>query len=378
MPVQPPAKTGDPVGAIDTPAMVVDLDAYERNLDLMAAYAGAAGVVLRPHAKTHKSPVVALDQIARGAVGQCCQKVSEAEVLVDGGVSDVLVSNEIVGDAKVARLSALAARARIAVCADDAQQVAAYGKAARAGNVVLHVLVEMDAGAARCGVAAGDAVVALAQMISAQSGLEFAGLQAYHGGAQHLRTPDERSAAIAQAGERVRTSLAALQDAGIACPVVTGAGTGTFTEEASSGIWTELQAGSYCFMDADYARNQVADGSNVPQFEHALFIASTVMSATAPGRAVLDAGHKAAAIDSGLPQVWMREGVTYTQANDEHGLLSVSDPVRQPSLGDRVWLVPGHIDPTVNLHDWYVGVRGGLMDGMVENVWPVAARGCVF
>ena len=202
MPVQPPAHTGDPVSAIDTPAMVVDLDAYERNLDLMAAYVGSAGVVLRPHAKTHKSPVVALDQIARGAVGQCCQKVSEAEVLVDGGVSDVLVSNEIVGDAKVARLAALAARARIAVCADDAQQVAAYAKAARAGNVVLHVLVEIDAGAARCGVAAGGAVVALAQLIGAQNGLEFAGLQAYHGGAQHLRTPDERSAAIAQAGEK--------------------------------------------------------------------------------------------------------------------------------------------------------------------------------
>lgn len=378
MPVQPPAHTGDPVSAIDTPAMVVDLDAYERNLDLMAAYVGSAGVVLRPHAKTHKSPVVALDQIARGAVGQCCQKVSEAEVLVDGGVSDVLVSNEIVGDAKVARLAALAARARIAVCADDAQQVAAYAKAARAGNVVLHVLVEIDAGAARCGVAAGGAVVALAQLIGAQNGLEFAGLQAYHGGAQHLRTPDERIAAIAQAGEKVRTSLAALQDASIACPVVTGAGTGTFTEEASSGIWTELQAGSYCFMDADYARNQVAAGSNVPQFEHALFIAATVMSATAPGRAVVDAGHKAAAIDSGLPEVWLCDGVTYTQANDEHGLLSVADQVRQPCLGDRIWLVPGHIDPTVNLHDWYVGVRGGLIDGVVENVWPVAARGCVF
>lgn len=378
MSVRAPAKTGDPVNAIDTPAMVVDLDAYERNLDAMAAYVAAAGVMLRPHAKTHKSPVVALDQVARGAVGQCCQKVSEAEVLVDGGIDDVLVSNEVVGDAKLARLASLATRARISVCADDARQVTAYGQAARDAGATLHVLVEIDAGAARCGVEAGDAVVALARLILAEDALEFAGLQAYHGGAQHLRTPEERKTAIAQAGERVSTSVAALSDAGIQCPVVTGAGTGTFSEEAASGIWSELQAGSYCFMDADYARNQAAKGSNIPQFEHALFIASTVMSTTAPGRAVVDAGHKAAAIDSGLPEVWMRAGVELVEANDEHGLLRVTDPDQQPRLGERIWLVPGHIDPTVNLHDWYVGVRGGLVDGMVEKLWPVAARGCFF
>ena len=375
---RPPAKVGEPVSAIDTPAMVVDLDAYERNLDAMAAYARGAGVALRPHAKTHKSPVVALDQMARGAVGQCCQKVSEAEVLVDGGIEDVLVSNEVAGETKVARLAALARRARISICADDPVQISAYGDAAREAGATLHVLVEIDAGAARCGVAAGEAVARLAQQIIGDDGLSFDGLQAYHGGAQHLRTPQEREAAIATAGKRVTKSLAALEKAGITCPKVTGAGTGTFDQEAGSGIWTELQAGSYCFMDADYARNQPGKGSNIPRFEHALFIAATVMSATAADRAVLDAGHKSAAIDSGLPEVWRRDGVLYVSANDEHGLLSVSADAVAPRLGERVWLVPGHIDPTINLHDWYVGVRGGLENGVVEKVWPVAARGCVF
>jgi 3-hydroxy-D-aspartate aldolase len=166
--------------------------------------------------------------------------------------------------------------------------------------------------------------------------------------------------------------------AGIDCPLVTGAGTGTFYEEAQSGLWGELQAGSYCFMDADYARNQPAEGSNLPRFEHALFIATTVMSVVVPDQCVCDAGHKTAAIDSGLPTVWSAAGLTYSGANDEHGVVTVSPGAQRPALGERLWLVPGHIDPTVNLHDWYVCVRGGLDEGTVEAVWPIAARGCVF
>ncbi|MDX1715894.1 MAG: DSD1 family PLP-dependent enzyme [Anderseniella sp.] len=378
MTTRSPAQPGDPVCAIDTPALVIDMDAFERNLDAMAAYAASASMRLRPHAKTHKSPHVALAQGSRGAVGQCCQKVSEAEVLVDGGISDVLVSNEIAGEAKLHRLAELAARASISVCADDAAQVAAYARAARAAGATLTVLVEIDAGAGRCGVAAGSAAADLAQAILDHDGLNFGGLQAYHGGAQHLRTPEERAAAIAMSGERVRATLAAFDHAGIDCPVVTGAGTGTFYEEAQSGLWGELQAGSYCFMDADYARNQPADGSNLPRFEHALFIAATVMSVAVPDQCVCDAGHKTAAIDSGLPTVWNANGLTCSGANDEHGIVTVAPGAHRPRLGERLWLVPGHIDPTVNLHDWYVCVRGGLDEGTVEAVWPIAARGCVF
>ena len=378
MTVRPPARVGDHVSAVDTPALVIDLDAFERNLDAMASFARAAGVRLRPHAKTHKSVDVALAQGARGAVGQCCQKVSEAEVLIDGGVSDVLVSNEVVGEAKVGLLAELATRATVSVCADDVAQVKAYAAAARAAGSMLTVLVEIDAGAGRCGVQAGDAAARLAHSIMTEDGLRFGGLQAYHGGAQHLRTAQERARAIAMSGERVRATLDAFGKAGIDCPVVTGAGTGTFNEEAASGLWGELQAGSYCFMDADYARNQPAEGSNLPRFEHALFIASTVMSVAVPGQCVVDAGHKTAAIDSGLPVVWAADGLAYSGANDEHGVVTVTGGAAQPRLGSRVWLIPGHIDPTVNLHDWYVGVRGGLADGVVEAVWPVSARGCVF
>jgi 3-hydroxy-D-aspartate aldolase len=375
--IRPPASIGDPVSAIDTPALVIDLEAFERNLDAMADFVATSGMRLRPHAKTHKSPDVALAQIARGAVGQCCQKLSEAEVLVDGGVNDVLVSNEVVGEAKLARLAALASRATISVCADDIAQVHAYGAAARAAGATLHVVVEIDAGAGRCGAAAGQPAAAIAQAIVDEPGLEFAGLQAYHGGAQHLRTDQDRATVIALSGERVRATLAAFDDAGIACPTVTGAGSGTFYIEAASGLWTELQAGSYCFLDADYARNQPAAAAHVPLFEHALFIASTVMSVAVPNHCIVDAGHKAAAIDSGLPVVWGAPGLTCTGANDEHGIIAVANRA-QPALGDRIWLIPGHVDPTVNLHDWYVGVRGGLNDGHVETVWPIAARGCVF
>jgi D-serine deaminase-like pyridoxal phosphate-dependent protein len=315
--------------------------------------------------------------MARGAVGQCCQKVGEAEVLVNNGIGNVLVSNQIVGAGKVARLAALARRAWIAVCADDPAQVRAYGEAARRAQAELHVLVEIDVGAARCGVAPGADAVDLARLIADTPGLNFEGLQAYHGSAQHIRGHRERRAAIRTAAQAVQTTAEKMGAAGLDCRTIGGAGTGSFRFETETGLWNELQPGSYCFMDADYARNLDEGGEEKTEFEHALFVAATVMSASAPGRAVVDAGHKASAIDSGLPKVWMRSDTTYVGASDEHGKLSVGAAAPQLVLGDRVWLVPGHVDPTVNLHDWYVGVRGGLSDGVVECLWPVAARGAL-
>ncbi len=377
MTTPPPARVGDPAAAIDTPALVIDLDAFERNLDRMAAFARETGVRIRPHAKTHKSPMVARLQVERGAVGQCCQKVAEAEILVDAGITDVLVSNQIVGTAKVARLAALARRARIGVCADDPVQVDAYAAAARAYGVELHVLVEIDVGAARCGVAPGAPAVDLARRIAAADGLSFDGVQAYHGAAQHIRGFNERRAAIGKAGEAVAATVDALAGAGLECRTIGGAGTGSFRFETATGLWNELQPGSYCFMDADYGRNLGEDNSEGLEFEHALFVAATVMSAAGAGRAVVDAGHKASAIDSGLPTVWQRRDTDYVSASDEHGKLSLGAAASPIALGDRVWLVPGHVDPTVNLHDWYVGVRGGLDAGYVESLWPVAARGAM-
>lgn len=367
----PPAQPGMREEEIDTPALLLDLDAFEANLDRMAKMLVGTDVKLRAHAKTHKSPVIAHLQIAHGAVGQCVQKVAEAEVLAWAGVPDILVSNEAVGAGKLARLVALARITRIAVCTDDAAQVAALAAAAREADVTLSVLVEINVGGDRCGVTAGPVAVALAHRIAASGHLRFGGLQAYNGTAQHLRRPEERQAAIAIAAEDARRTVEMLREQGLSCPIVGGGGTGSFLLEAASGVYNEVQAGSYCFMDADYARNLDAGGQPVATFRQALFVLSTVMSAPRLGVAVLDAGLKALSTDSGLPLVWQRPDLRYTAASDEHGTLGFGADARAPKLGEKLRLVPGHCDPTVDRYDWYVGVRGGR----VECLWPVAARG---
>ena len=367
----PPAQPGMREDEIDTPALIVDLDAFEYNLDRMAALLAPTGVKLRAHAKTHKSPVIAKLQMARGAVGQCVQKVGEAEILAWGGIPDILVSNEVVGAAKLARLCALSGIAKVAVCVDDGAQIAAIEAAAADAGVRMSVLVEIDVGAGRAGVDAGPEAVALAQRIAASKHLMFGGLQAYQGSAQHKRTVGERRALIGTAIAASRRTVEQLRQQGLACPIVGGAGTGSFQIEASSGVYTEMQAGSYVFMDADYARNLDENGALVSTFRHSLFVLSTVMSASRPGVAVLDAGHKAVSIDSGMPTVWQRPDVRYVSASDEHGKLEVGSETAAPKLGEKLRLVPGHCDPTVDRFDWYVGVR----KRRVECLWPVAARG---
>jgi D-serine deaminase-like pyridoxal phosphate-dependent protein len=363
----PPAEPGMMEQEVDTPALLLDLDVFEANLDAMAAMLAGTGAKLRAHTKTHKSPVIAALQAARGAVGQCVQKVAEAEVLAWGGIADVLVTNEVVGARKLARLAALNSIAQVGLCADDPIQVDAIAAAGEAAGRRITVLVEIDVGMGRCGVQAGPEAVALAQKIAASPHLIFGGIQAYHGRAQHIRAPEERAAAIEGAIDAARRTVEQLRQQGLSCPIVGGAGTGTFTQEAASGVYTEIQAGSYCFMDADYARNGAA-----PPFGQSLFVLSTVMSTAAPGVAVLDAGHKAMPTDSGYPMVHGHPGLDYVGASDEHGKLVVKDGLR-PATGEKLRLVPGHCDPTVDRYDWYVGVR----KGRVECLWPVAARGAM-
>ena len=369
----PPAQPGMREDEVDTPALLLDLDAFEHNLARMQSLLEGTGARLRAHAKTHKSSVIANRQIASGAIGQCVQKVGEAEILAWGGVADILVSNEVAGASKLDRLAALGRIARVAVCADDPAQVAAIEAAAEAAGLRLPVLVEIDVGAGRCGVAPGPDAVALARRIAGSRHLIFGGLQAYHGSAQHLRRPEQRLAAIGAACDGARRTVEQLRQQGLDCPIVGGAGTGTFAIEAASGVYTEIQAGSYCFMDADYARNLDEAGRPVPLFRHALFVLATVMSAPRPGVAVLDAGHKAVAVDSGLPLVWGRPDLRCTGASDEHGTLEYGSETAAPKLGETLRLVPGHCDPTVDRYDWYVGVRGGR----VECLWPVSARGAM-
>jgi len=370
MPPRPPASVGIPLDEVDTLALVLDLDALECNIARMADAVKGDVVRLRPHAKSHKCAEIARRQIAAGAIGVCCQKVSEAEALVSGGVADVLVTNEIVGRRKVGRLARLAREAKVAVLADDAGNVGDLDAAARAERVRLDVLVELNVGADRCGIAPGEPASRLAQRIAGCGSLRFAGLHAYHGSAQHLREAGERRAAIAAAAEKARMTKTLIEKAGIACETVTGAG--TFLLESASRVFNEIQPGSYVFMDADYNRNNWEEGW--PRFEQSLFVLATVMSTPARDRAVLDAGLKASSVDSGMPQVHERPGVEYAKASDEHGVLKIAAGAKGPRLGEKLLLVPGHCDPTVNLYDGFVCVR----KGKVEALWPVTARGAVW
>jgi 3-hydroxy-D-aspartate aldolase len=365
---RPPAEIGMSLAEVDTPALLIDLDAFVRNLKRLPELVGDRRVKLRPHAKTHKSPIITLQQMALGAVGACCQKVGEAEALVHGGVRNVLVSNEIVGAPKLRRLAALARLAEVTVCVDDAGNVADLDAASGEEGVTLGVYVEVNMGGDRCGVEPGEPALRLAERVQKGKHLRFGGLQAYHGSAQHLRTRDERRKAIESAVERAGRTRDLLEKNGIRCAEVSGAGTGTFEFEAASGVYTELQCGSYIFMDADYNRNR--EGA---PFEQSLFVYATVMSRPTEDRAILDAGLKAFSVDSGMPLLQDFPAVELVRASDEHGKLKIGTPTNALRVGDKVRLVPGHCDPTVNLYDWYVGVRGDR----VAAIWPIAARGAL-
>lgn len=365
-------QVGLPLEELDTPSLILDLDAFERNLLRLKESLAGRKVAVRPHAKSHKCPQIALRQMALGAVGVCCQKVSEAEAMVQGGVGDVLIANEVVGSAKVRRAAALAKQARIAVCADDAGNVAALEAAACEFGVRLDVLVEVNVGANRCGVEAGEPALSLARHIADCPNLRFAGLQAYQGAAQHVRKVEERRAAIDAALAKITQTTALLAKVGIPCEKVTGAGTGTYQFEAASGVYHEIQPGSYIFMDVDYAKNDWTE-SGIPRFEHSLFVWATVMSRPSADRAIVDAGLKASSVDSGMPRVVTNDGAEYIKASDEHGVLQLNG-ARGYAVGDKLKLIPGHCDPTVNLYDNYVCVR----NGRVEAVWPITARGAVW
>ena len=366
---------GKPAAAIDTPALVIDLDAMDRNLASMAAFAAKHQVKLRPHAKMHKSATLAKLQMAHGAVGVCVQKTAEAEALAALGVNNIYISNEVVSPFKLKRVVALAKElqalgGQLAIAVDSLEGLQRLAQAAHGQHTLIRVLIEIDVGHGRCGLVPGAAAVPLAAEIAKHPALQFGGLQAYHGRAQHFRAVSDRHAGIAQVVAHVQATKAALEAAGHAVPLVTGAGTGTFSLETASGVYGELQAGSYLFMDRDYAGNERDPAQ--PQFEHALFVKSQVMSVSA-SHAVVDAGHKSHAIDSGLPAVHGLD-LEYANGGDEHGILRGAV---LPALGDTVWLIPGHCDPTVNLHDHLLGVRGGLQHGTVEQIIRVDARGAL-
>jgi D-serine deaminase-like pyridoxal phosphate-dependent protein len=398
--MKPPTKTppsesllaqlvGQDVNAIDTPALVVDLDAMRRNLARMAEFARKHDVRWRPHAKMHKSVALAKLQMQAGAVGVCVQKTAEAQAMVAGGIYNVYISNEVIAPQKLARVAGLAHQVaaengQLAIAVDSIEGVTRLAQAmnqARAqygAAAVIDVFVEIDVGQHRCGVVPGAAAVVLAREIRKHPALRFAGLQAYHGKAQHMRSAQQRREAIAIVVDEVLYTRKLIEAEGIPVELVTGAGTGSMVCEAASGVFGELQAGSFMFMDADYAANERDPAQ--PHFEHALFIKSQVISSR-EDYAVCDAGHKSHAIDSGLPKVLALDAeseLDYSNGGDEHGILRPSGASRRvPAIGRMLWLIPGHCDPTVNLHDFMIGVAGGLRKGKVEAIIRVDARGAL-
>jgi D-serine deaminase-like pyridoxal phosphate-dependent protein len=361
----------------------------KRNIARMAEFARKHDVRWRPHAKMHKSAELARLQIEAGAVGVCVQKTAEAEAMAAGAVRDIYISNEVVAPRKLQRVAQLAHElaaqgGKLAIAVDTLEGVQRLALAMNDMRTVrdsparIDVFVEIDVGQGRCGVPPGEAAVALAKEIGRHAALRFAGLQAYHGRAQHIRSAKERRDTISVVVEDAVHTRQLIEAEGIAVELVTGAGTGTLVCEAASGVYGELQAGSFMFMDADYAANERDPAQ--PQFEHALFVKTQVMS-THADRAICDAGHKSHAIDSGQPKVLTTSAATeleYLNGGDEHGILKLSRAgTRLPSLGQALWLIPGHCDPTVNLHDHMIGVTGGLRDGKVERIIRVDARGAL-
>jgi 3-hydroxy-D-aspartate aldolase len=367
-----PAKAGMDEADIQTPCLIVDLDAFERNVKKMREHCEKMGVRHRVHGKMHKSADVARYQMEHGdAVGVCCQKVSEAEAFARAGIKDVLVSNQVRDPAKIDRLARLPRLARTIVCVDDIENVADLSAAAEKHGTTIECLVEIDCGAGRCGVTTKPDVVAIAKAIDAAPGLKFSGIQAYQGAMQHLDNYEERKAKIDIAVAMVKDAVDTLKTEGLDCDIVGGGGTGSYYFEGNSGVYNELQCGSYAFMDADYGRILDKDGNRIDQgeWENALFILTSVMSHAKADKAICDAGLKAQSVDSGLPVIFGRNDVEYVKCSDEHGVIADSDGVLK--VNDKLRLVPGHCDPTCNVHDWYVGVRGGK----VETVWPITARG---
>ena len=355
---------------IPTPALIVDLDALERNIARMAARAKTAGVALRPHAKTHKSAFIAHRQLAAGAVGICCAKLGEAEALAAEGVRGLLITSPVVGAVNAGRAAALARlEPELILALDHPDQVDALAEAASRAGVRISIVVDVDVGLGRTGVSSPAQAVAVADRIAAAASLRLKGVQGYGGHWQHRAGAEQRLAAVTVGMGRLTAALDALRAEGHAVELVTGGGTGTASADMSLGVLNELQTGSYVFMDLQYRRalGQDDDGG----FEHSLFVDSQVISLNAPDWVTVDAGLKALSTEGPLPVAASDRWGDYGFFGDEQGRLTrpKADPPVQ--LGERVALIPPHCDPTVDRYDVMHMVRG---DRLVEIVPIEAAR----
>ena len=352
---------------LDTPALLIDLDKMEANIRTMAAYFSTVNAQLRPHVKTHKTPIISHKQIAAGAIGVTCAKLGEAEAVIHAGIRDVLIANQIVGAHKIARLINLAKHSEIMVAVDNAQNVQAISEAASAKDANVRMLVEVNVGMNRCGVEQGEPALALAELIRKSPNVKFAGLMGYEG--HTVAKPDkaERNAAAREAIQILVDAKHYLEKRGVAVAIMSGGGTGTFNITGSIPEMTEVQAGSYVLMDSTYGNVQGVG----ERFERALSVLATVVSRPAPDRMIVDTGLKVLAKEFGIPQPVGVTGVEMTGLSEEHGTMRVSDEDISLNLGDKLEILPTHCCTTVNLHDRYYGIRNGI----VESVWEIAARG---
>lgn len=357
---------------LNTPVLVIDREALDRNLARMVDYARERNALLRPHAKTHKSVELARRQIAAGAIGVCCAKLGEAEALADGGIDGILITSPVVSAPGIQRLAALHARMRELIVVVDHPDNAAALAAAATPERPIHVIIDIDPGIRRTGVPSPDAALALAAAIQALPALRYRGVQMYCGVQQHIAKFKERETAIQNRMEYLKAIIERLAAAGAAPEIITGAGTGTHRIDGALGVFTEWQVGSYVFMDRQYTDCDLT-GDGGAAFEYALFVDARVISCNTPGMATIDAGFKALATDGGPPVVvaGAPAGAMFVFMGDEHG--AVIDPSTKHAwkLGDLVRLAVPHCDPTVNLYDSYHVLAGDTL----EAIWPVSARG---
>lgn len=350
---------------LDTPALVLDIGLVEQNLATMAAAAGRFGKQVRPHVKTHKTPLLALRQLEGGALGICAAKLSEVETMILGGIREILLTTETAGPRKIARLLTLSRHAHLMNVVDDADAAAALSDAFAHEGMVLDVLVDVNVGQDRTGVDPGEPALALARRVRDLPGLRFRGLQGYEGHLQHIYNAQERGEACRAAMRKLTETVRLIVAAGLPCEIVSTAGTGTAQFASEFPEVTELQPGSYVLMDSDYAQVGGLD------FATSLTILSTVVSHVHHERAVIDVGYKAVSTDAGMPAIKAVEGASYTPGGDEHGKLALTEASPKLKVGEKVEVIPSHCDTTVNLYDYYCVVR----DDRVEAIWPIAARG---
>ncbi len=358
---------------INTPALLVDIDAMEANLRRAADFLKSKGVGLRPHTKTHKCPIIAKKQIELGAVGVCAAKVSEAEVMVDAGVNDVLITSVVVTREKIDRVIALAVRSSgIQMVVDTIQNADDFNAAAEAAGTKLRVLIALDTGTRRVGIATGKPAMKLLEHISRKcNSLQFDGLQAYAGHVMHIKGHEKRKARSFSALEHCLETKAKMEKAGHEIGVFTGGGTGTYDIDSALDGMTDLQMGSYLFMDVQYRAIGDSNSKVFDDFAPSLYVLSTAISQPVPTMITIDAGYKAFAAEGVRPEFKDLTGVIYNWGGDEHGMCMINNPSREVHVGDKFQLLVSHCDPTVNLYDYYHPHRNGV----VEELWPIAARG---